>query len=167
MKVTLHKAFGYIVVKNVFETENEELQNHQWANGPVSSFDVDAIWITAEGLSRFTEVNTGVIEEYGPGDFTPDVPTPGLWQFKACEYPTTIFCLEAGNLNEGIDLHMIEKFTLKSGETVTLQQGTKLFLAHGTLTVDGSSHSGTKQLKLSTGEKTLTATTDCYGFIFP
>lgn len=166
MKVTLHKAFGYIVVKNVFETENEELENHQWANGPVSSFDVDALWITAEGLSRFTEVNTGVIEEYGPGDFTPDIPTPGLWQFKACEFPTTIFCLEA-NSNEGIDLNSIEKFTLNSGESVTLPQDTKLFLAHGDLTVDGVTHSGTKQLKLTTGAKTLIATSNCYGFIFP
>jgi hypothetical protein len=55
-------------------------------------------------------------------------------------------------------------FKLLSGQSTEVEQGKKLFLAFGSLDIGGKTYSGTNRIKFSSGNKTVTALEDSYGF---
>lgn len=60
----------------------------------------------------------------------------------------------------------MEKVALQNGESMTLPQGTALFLCTGTLVINGAEHVAPRQISVKSASVTATATTSVYGLIF-
>ena len=59
-----------------------------------------------------------------------------------------------------------EKWFLAAGQSVTMPQGTKIFLCSGTLVVNGKTLTTETQVHVKSTERLFEATTDCYGIKF-
>ena len=108
----------------------------------------------------------------GVPDFTLEAGSVSLDRdTKAGKYMVTIkedmtfWCVE--NKPSSINKESVSALKLALGESITIpfDQGHKLFLCDGTLSSGNSSVSGPVEVN-STAPKTLTAVTQCYGFVF-
>jgi hypothetical protein len=172
----MHHAFGYLLAECIYQTGKTHHVPGVVSNNTVvitKTKPLESIWLQTKGTSTLTEINTGVIEKWTEGDS--DLTNPcklGSWQAEYTE-DVAIWCLpknmtnDLNDPNKDIDLTKITQFTLLDTQTTTIPNNTKLFLASGSLTINGQSYPGPQQIEVLTGDKSVTATGDCYGFIFP
>ena len=175
--ITVHAAFGYYVAECLYKAG----ETHTLDNGVVKDNLItisktksqESIWLIVAGSENHLDINSGAIKDTrGSGDSDLTKPYPvGTWKQEYLQ-DTHVFCLwkelsTPNHRNSNIDLTQINPFTLLDTQTTTIPNNTKLFLASGSLTINGQSYPGPQQIEIATGDKSATATGDCYGFIFP
>jgi hypothetical protein len=78
-----------------------------------------------------------------------------------------VFCVSpTPNSSRNPAVPPLDHFALASGASVVLKKGTKLFLAEGTLHVEGKDITGPKQIEVVSGDKSFSAVTPCLGLLF-
>lgn len=175
---TPYASFGYLILKNEIETGhslNDEIfkdghveivipePNDIGRYGQCSGFS----WLYTKGSIRWTNVYTGEQFVRSAGWSNIDSPAPvGLFHNEILE-PTTVFCLGPTlNIDKIPKVPRTEVFRLTKDNQQTIPNNSKLFLAEGTLIINGTNYSGTRQLNVKTGDVVATASTDCYGLFF-
>lgn len=161
---TPYRAFGYIVLKNVFADGTHIVadwpQNRQWWNmttmGSMVNISLDAA-STPPNLS-IPDVVVGDVSTVD--DFAQ---TSGTASYDIVG-ETHLWCISDDN-NNGY-LPDSEKWFLASGQSATLPVGTKLFFCQGSLTIDGETKTNPTQIHIKTSETSVTANEDCFGITF-
>ena len=180
IKQTPYPAFGYIILKNEFapgDVVTDELFTNNtyfvinplpYDGGNFGNTGYGYTWVYTSGLIRAVSLTTGAVQERGAGFCNLVTPEQiGMYAFEFIE-PGVLFCLSPmANSTKQPRVPQTVHFSLAAGDTVTVPHDTKLFLAVGQLQINGQSHEGVKQIRFSATDQTVTATTNCYGLIFP
>lgn len=80
------------------------------------------------------------------------------------EVPSVSWCYDPKVNHDYVPV--IELVALKQGQSVSLPEGTSLFLCHGTLAINGSNHVAPRQIAVRSANAVATASTDVYGLTF-
>jgi hypothetical protein len=178
IKQTPCAAFGYVILKNEIdagEILNDELfkdgkyiitdprPNDFGKYGDVGS---GYTWLYTQGNLKHTNIYTNESEVRGPGwcNLVANVES-GMYSAEILE-PMVTFCVSPmANKDRLPKIPKMEYFYLAKNNTTTLVKGTKLFLADGTMTTGTTVLNGTRQVSVSSGDISVTATSDCYGFL--
>ena len=180
MQHTHYKAFGHSVVKT--EVVKDEIivdRNHEHLNNTViiskpynkdintSNFvpgTFNHIWLVTKGKVSFVNLYTGATLDWDVGYCSLDNPMPvGFWVGKH-ELDSEFFCFSPQtNVDVVPIMPDVSTFKMVAGSSTIITEDTKLFVCAGQLQVENTSISSPTQLSISAG-KTITATTDIYGF---
>lgn len=162
-----YRAFGYIVMMNRFFKGEDmnffPVENNRFTVGENFPY----VWLYTSGSVLSRKADTGEEKLRVAGDCTIDDPWPtGEW-IVSNDTDYDVCCISA-DTNEGkpFPIPNLEKFSLSAGQTQTLAKGTRLLLAHGSISIDGVIVSGVRPIEFASGEKTVTAVTSAYGLIF-
>jgi hypothetical protein len=173
-------AFGWLVLKDSFDagevfsnelfTENVYTVHNPspYSDGRFGNTLCGYQWLYTEGRVRHTNVDTGEYADRTPG-YCNLVTWEKVGTFRA-EFlePTTLFCINAPtNASKGSTVPHTEYFGLSAGERRTVPNGTKLFLASGSLLINGNQMHGPRQLHFGSGDREVEALNEAYGYIFP
>lgn len=157
---TFYQVFGTVIHKNSYKA------------GDTFQFDPSKI----EGLcTTFVTAGRSTLVDNTTSQAYPEEYTAGKF-IRALEYPSTsftenviedleIFCY-APPSNDNIVVAPFSPLYLAQGTNTTLLVGTKLFLCRGTLIINGNGITGPIPISLTTGDKVVTANTECYGLLF-
>lgn len=180
MILKVYPAFGWLVVKDLFDagevfsnelfTENVYTVHNPspYSDGRYGNTPCGYQWLYVRGQAKVTNLETGTATYRTPGHCNL-VTSEQIGTFKV-EFlePTTLFCINAlTNTTKGSTVPNTTYFGLKAGQKTTLANGTKLFLVDGSLSINGTAFDGTRQIKISTGDKEVEALQDSYGYVFP
>lgn len=171
---TLHRAFGYLISRHVFEAGEWPETSYIDETGAFNTHDSHNIWFTTQGGWTYTEVNTGVVNYFGPGTYIDVSWDPekrmihGTWRMRA-DANTVTYCLDVGHeiINKDLDLAAVKMLVMDAGETRIIPKDTKLFLCDGTLSINDVEYKGTRQIAFRAGDREVIALTNCYGYIIP
>lgn len=182
----VYPAFGYVVLKTTYKPSAQGetgindpscsiLKGTSWvvpslfdANKSVySDTDFGEIWFYTKGHVRVTNKNTNTIQDRPAGFCNLDTPEVVGSFVGECLEEAVVFSIEPRlNYQKSPVVPMVSTFKLQQGNTFDAPVGTKLFLAQGTLTIDGKQFTDGAQIGVYTSQKTLQGVTDCYGFVF-
>jgi hypothetical protein len=166
MQTTLHRAFGIVVSRTLFVKDEvvvlDPIINNVFQVGPSFSF----VWYNTAGDDLLVNTVTGEQLARPVGTCTLTTPIPyGEWRMQIPEDMEVLCVSPFMNANMlPLSAHMVE-FKLLSGAQTVIPHGTKLFLGSGKLTVESKTIEGPNQILFKSGDKTVTASTNCYGFI--
>lgn len=163
-----YRAFGHLLSKNTLRAGETNIVSEPIFNSVFSVGDVfPYLWLYTKGHDVLINVDTQEQIVRGVGDSTFTNPYPkGTWRTTIPE-DLELWCISAfANPNKKLTPPDITIFALAANQQVFVAQGTKLFLASGTLEIAGSLINGEKQISFSSGDKTVRAVVDAYGFIF-
>lgn len=182
MQHTKYNAFGYVVVNTVLsqgelinDKNHEQVDNTLIVKRPYNPNitkenyapnSINHIWLAVEGVIRYTNMYSGDEILWDEGYCSLDNPMPvGMWVSEV-EQNSSVFCLSPGiNTEKDPIMPSVSTFKMNTGNTTTIVESTNLFLCKGELSVNGVAVVGPKQVVISSG-KTITATSNSYGFIF-
>ncbi len=166
MQITIHRAFGIVVARALYAKDEvatvDPMVNNIFQVGPNFSF----VWYNTVGNDLLVNTVTGEQLLRPEGTCTLTAPIPyGEWRTLIPEGMEILCASPFINANMlPLADHMVE-FKLLSGAQTVVPHGTKLFLGSGKLTVEGKTIKGPNQISFKSGDKTVTASTNCYGFI--
>ena len=182
MQSTKYNAFGYKLSKveaNQGEIVTEETSHHydntflvsrpydpNIVKDNITPKTVNNIYLVTKGLIRLVNLYSGATKDWSEGYCSLDDPMPlGLWA-STQEMDSTVFTFVA-HANQDLTPVMpnVTTFRLNAGSSITTSGQTRIFLCDGELSINGTAVTGSKQLVISSG-KTITATTNSYGFTF-
>lgn len=165
MEIKPHGAFELICIE-MFVKSDDILNVGYITNNIItvgSSFDF--VTLQKKGTVTFENLSTGEQKISNVGDTNFDVPLePGEWKINFSE-DYEYFCF--GPTENGNYLPLRSKlvpFKLMANQSVEIEQGKKLFLGFGSLTINNKTYSGVNRISFSSGNKTVTAIEDSYGF---
>jgi len=173
-----YAAFGYVIIRNEVEVghilHDELFKNNTFIItdprpnelGSYGDAGCGYTWLYTRGKWKNTNLHTKESEVRGPGWCNLVTPgEPGIYFVEFIE-PMVVFCVSPlANKNKLPKIPKMEYFYLAKNNTTTLVKGTKLFLADGTMTSGATVLTGTRQVSVSSGDISVTATSDCYGFL--
>jgi hypothetical protein len=166
MQTTLHRAFGIVVERTVFKQGElitlDPIINNVFQVGSNFGF----VWYNTVGDDLLVNTVTGEQLPRPVGTCTLTAPIPnGEWRMQIPE-DMEVLCVSPFMNQSMLPLatHIVE-FKLNAGTQTVVPHGTKLFLGSGKLTVEGKTIEGPNQILFKSGDKTVTASTNCYGFI--
>jgi hypothetical protein len=180
MIVTPHAAFGYIILKNEVsagETVDDNLikggslviyNPSTFEDGRFGDFDSGCVWLYIQGDVRHTNIFTNEQKHRTRGYCNLETPEDvGFFKIDIMA-DTKMFCISP-TMNEEKTPRVphVTFFKLLSGQSQELPAGTKLFLADGELSINGSNLTGARQIHVGSNARTATAVSDSYGFLFP
>jgi hypothetical protein len=178
IKQTPCAAFGYVILKNEIDA-GEILNDELFKNGKYQISDSRPndlgkygdvgsgyTWLYTKGRLKHTNIYTDENQVRGPGWCNlVDTVESGLYSVEIIE-PMVTFCVSpVGNKDKLPKIPKMEYFHLAKDSTTILVKGTKLFLADGTMTSGTTVLTGTRQVSALSGDVSVTATSDCYGFL--
>ena len=182
MQITKYNAFGYKLTKTEAkqgEIETDETNQHydntflvsrpydpNIVKDNITPKTVNNIYLVTKGLVRFVNLYSGATKDWNEGYCSLDDPIPlGLWA-STQEIDSIVFVFTA-HVNQDLTPVMpnVTTFRLNTGSSITTSGQTRIFLCDGELSINGTAVTGPKQLIISSG-KTITATTNSYGFTF-
>lgn len=179
MKAKAYPAFGYTILRTrlkVGEVINDEMMvNNLFTvddtntdhNGSISGSNGAYIWMLISGVHTYTDVNTGVVDRHERGWSNLIRPLQrGVYRFDVVEEGEYICVSPNVNSRRSPATPNLEYFSLKPKQSKILPIGTKLYLVDGTLSIDGNEISGMRQISVKSADHTVTAISDCLGFIF-
>ena len=155
---TPHRAFGYVVYRNTWESGETYQYNYpegrMWLN-----------FFTAGSMINNTFENGSKLPDYHAGDWIglEDMGPHGICNQTPVDNPEC-WCVPAETNNDY--LPDCEKWELASGSSVTLPVGTKLMFVKGSMTLNGKTINKPTQIKVSTSEAAVIASEQCYGIKF-
>lgn len=168
MERKAYAAFGYLIGKNTFTAGetfiSDPVFNNKFSVGEYFPYT----WLYTKGRDILINTTTNEQEERFAGDSNISKPYPvGEW-ISTLPVDMELFCISGfSNSNKTPALPEVSIFKLSKNQSTTIPNGTKLFLAEGTINIAGSNYQGVKQIYFKAGDKTVTAVEDSYGFIFP
>lgn len=177
MEQKAYPAFGYVLIRCATKPggtidDGQVKKNILKIDSvlPDGSAVVDqqkVFWLMMSGSHTMHNKTTGADEVRTPGwTNVVDVANVGEYEITVNEESTHI-CFSTGPGTPNTDnLPSLEVFRLPAGQTRTLPNGTKLYLGHGSLDAGGAVVGPMRQVRISTGDKAVTAIDDCYGWIF-
>jgi hypothetical protein len=123
------------------------------------------VWIVFEGHMRHTNLDTGGVTDRMAGYCSLGVfDSPGTIRVDVVA-DTKMLCLPP-HLRNGIPLEKLSVWRLQKGQSADIPAGTKLLLAHGKMQIADTEISGPRQIRFTSGSKTVAAVSDCYGLLF-
>lgn len=154
-----YAAFGYILYQNTCVANDNYIFDTATPDGMCTTLVTTGVAlpinnVTGEALSLYQAGDFKRQYEYVPGSFKMNV-----------QQDIEIFCFTP-QVNNGVIVAPFTVFNLEQGVTTTLNVGTKLFLCRGTLDIDGVAVNGPTQVNVKSSSKSVTAQTQCYGFLF-
>ena len=172
-------AFGYVIIRDQFDVGdllNDELFSDgiytvfnpsPFSDGRFGSIKSGYTWVYTKGVMQHTNATTGQIQNRTAGfcNIT-TVETVGTSRAECIE-AAEVFCVSPmANQSNTPSVPVTSYFKLLQGETTTLPLGTKLFLCAGELQTPDTTLVGPRQVSVSSGDVSVTATTNCYGLLF-
>jgi len=175
-----YPAFGYVIVRvklKAGEIVNDEvMQNNvclvdtsspNTQGNVISGYSGGFIWMLLSGVHTYTDVATGVVDRHERGFTNLIRPIkPGIHKFEVIEDSDYICISPIINENRSPTTPKLEHFSLSQNQSKSLSIGTKLYLVDGILNISGSEVSGMRQISIKSEDCTVTAISDCLGFIF-
>lgn len=161
-------AFGYTVVKNVF-TAGEVFISDPVVNNVFSVGDLfPYVWFYTKGTDVLINLDTQEQITKTAGDCTITMPYPkGTWRTTLPE-DLELWCISPFiNNDKTPPVPNVDIFSLRDGQETIVPHGTKLFLIHASIGVAGKVIPAGRQIEFVSGDKTVLAIGDAYGFIFP
>jgi len=177
------RAFGYIITKTLYEP-SDTIVNKDCKFFNIDEYEIKSplvisklhyngndnciIWLNTKGHMRIVNKETNEVEDrYAGASNLLKEEKIGKYVGRCIE-PATVFSIWfESNLDQSPIIPNVKYFKLNKGETYNAPLGTKLFLAEGTIYINGQTFEGTRQIKVSTEPKTFLGLTDCYGLLFP
>jgi hypothetical protein len=165
METKLHGAFEFICAENNFSA-NEIIHAPQITdNILVVGPSLDVSCLHTKGTYYYEHIATGNKILIEPGQ----IYEPGKWEpgeYKVIfDSDWQYFCVNSVANPEYYPVcPKISLFKLLTNESVEIEQGKKLFLATGSLNIGDKNYSGINRIRFTTGNKTVTAVEDSYGF---
>lgn len=168
MEKKAYAAFGYMVCKNIFTAGETFISDPVFDNKFSVGEYFPYIWLYTKGRDVLINTATNDVEERFAGDSTISKPYPiGDWT-STLPVNMELFCISGfANSDRTPPLPNVSIFKLSKNQNTTVENGTKLFLAEGALNIASTNYVGVNQIRFTTGDKTVTAIEDSYGFIFP
>jgi hypothetical protein len=171
METKLHGAFEFVCAESTILAN--EILHMPYITNNIFTFPehYDIVTLHSKGEVTFENIETNERVTYTVGDFHPldNKMKPGNWRVifdNDFEY----FCISPTSLSPTslVDYapitSKISPFKLMANESIEIEQGKKLFLAIGSLNIGDKNYSGTNRIKFTSGNKTVTAMEDSYGF---
>lgn len=165
MQVTVHKAFDLVVaITKLTQGETfvlDPVVDNIFQAGPNFGF----VWYNTVGNDVLTNTVTGeqIARSAGTCTLTEPIPT-GEWRTEVAE-DLEVLCVSSFMNQNKLPIHAyLTQFKLLSQNQLTVPHGTKLFLGHGSLVIEGKTITGPQQILFKSGDKQVTASTNCYGF---
>ena len=161
-------VFGYVIVRNELTAGEVFTDQTIKENKYIVDEKFKTVWLQTKGHIHDVEDNTGATQDRYAGDSTLIKPEPiGHWTMQIVE-DAVVFCLSpVVNENKYPQAPDVIHVAIAAGQTREFAKDSKLFLASGTLTVEGKTFDGPKQIRFASSAKTVTAVTNCYGLLFP
>lgn len=183
MESKSYPAFGYVVVRNSFPAghvmDDDEIFSNgcftitnpsPYADGKFGPPQGGYQWLYISGRIQHTNTETQAVQQRTRGFCNLDTPeTIGTFRVESLE-DSVIYCTSPFiNKEKNPVSPNTTCFRLPQGQTAALVEGTKLFLADGTIEVNGVQIEGPRQVhvRVGTGPRQVTALSDCLGYIFP
>lgn len=174
MYAKLFPIFGY-VIQSTFIKANEPVMDKWVRDGILQVDSVDDnniqymgpnrfVWFIASGRHVHTDTETGQERTLDAGWCSLVNPLPAGRHALTVPVDSHSVCLSS-ELNGG-QMPDVEYFQLQAGEQMKVAVGTKMFLVDGEIEFDGKSAEGTRQLRFTSGDKTVTAKKHSFGLIF-
>tara|TARA_R110000787_G_scaffold262928_1_gene368575 strand:- start:4270 stop:4746 length:477 start_codon:yes stop_codon:yes gene_type:complete len=157
MKITPHRAFGYVTCKSTWESG--ETYQYNYPEG--------RMWwnlFTAGSMinNKFSDGTS--LPDYHAGDWTGPSDAGKYGICNQTPVDCEMWCVSAEDNNNY--LPDCEKWELASGSSVTLPVGTKLMFVKGSITLNGKTIDNPTQIKVVTADATVVASEQCYGIKF-
>lgn len=164
MKYTPYAAFGTVVILCT-ASPGDNKQTVLGPNGLVTS----GWYYYTSGRAEVTVIATGErLADRTPGwlnvDHSHANASNGGTASLSFPVPTQWVCIPHAHNAKG--LPTLSSLVFSEGETKLIPNETNLFLARGTLVVNGKSFTGPAQIRIRSGEATAVASTECYSLIF-
>lgn len=177
MEMKAYPAFGYVLTRCKIAA-GTVINDISVANGVMTVASVDDkgiavvnnnsyVWLHTSGQQTYTALSTGVLTVRHPGWCNlKDVITADSHEIRV-DADSEHICLSS-YLNESRRPSMpnVAYFSMQAGEQRTIAQGTKLYLAQGTLSVGGVAVPQMRQIHIKSGDTVVAADTDCLGLVF-
>lgn len=163
-----YRAFGYLVIKNNFSAGEvftiDPVVSNVFSVGQLFPY----IWLYTKGTDVLVNVDTQEQITRTAGDCNTYKPYPqATWRTTLPE-DLELWCISAFlNSSNNPPLPDVTVFALPSGEQAVVPHGTKMFIASGSINIEGRSIATGKQVEFKSGDKVVTAEGDVYGFVFP
>jgi hypothetical protein len=168
MELKPYRAFGYLLTKNTLRAGEKHIASEPVFDSVFSVGDrFPYVWLYTKGSDVLVNVDTQeqIVRNAGDSTFTKPYPK-GAWRTTMPE-DLELWCISAfANPNKKLTPPEITIFSLGDGLQKTVVQGTKLFIASGSLEIDSKTVGPTRQISFVSGDKTVTAVGDVYGFMF-
>ena len=179
MECKAYPAFGYILlrtkikagevitdealVENILNITNPALDHTGSINGSNGAF----VWLLINGVHTYKDIKTGKVETHEAGWCNlVRKPDAGIYEFNVTEDSDQICFSPIINRKKIPVIPPLDFFSLKDGESCTINQGTKLYLVDGSLNIEGNVVPSMRQINISSSNKLVTAVGNCYGLIF-
>ena len=166
MQGSVHRSFGLTAVITSFDKGGvvtvDPLVDNTYSVGPNFGY----VFMHLKGTDILINTVTGEEISRGPGDNSITSPVPfGEWRTTSPE-DIVVVCYSPFINADKLPLHTkLEPVVLSSGGSKLMPHLTKFFLAAGDIQINGKTISGSKQVHMKTGDVTMNAVTDVYGFI--
>lgn len=165
MQTTYHRAFGIsVALTSIARGEIiilDPIVNNVFQIGPNFGF----VWYNTVGDDLLTNTVTGEQVSRPAGTCTLTNPIPnGEWRMEVPEDLQVLCASPFVNPNALPLSNYLSDFKLLSQNQLTIPHGTKLFLGHGALVIEGKTITGPQQILFKSGDRQVTASTNCYGF---
>jgi hypothetical protein len=166
MRGSVHRSFGLTAVITSFDKGGvvtvDPLVNNTYSVGPNFGY----IFMHLKGTDVLINTVTGEEIARGPGDNSITSPMPlGEWRSTSPE-DIEVVCYSPFINADKVPLNSrLEPVVLNAGESKLMPHLTQFFLAAGDIQINGKTISGPKQVHMKTGDVTMNAVTNTYGFI--
>lgn len=175
MQTKTHGAFGLVCSHVSFE-KDEQLHTQYVTDGIITiTNNSDTVTMNIGIDATLTNIDTNEVisvkvgdviigENYKGNNVFDIVLSKGEWRLS-CDGPGDYMCFTVlGNLEYRPLSEKLVTFKLKSGESVLVPQDKKLFLCMGSVNIEDKNYSGINRIRFTSGDKTVTAVEDSYGF---
>lgn len=163
-----YSAFGYVVAKNIF-TAGEVFISDPVVNNVFTVGDLfPYVWFYTKGTDLLINLDTQEEITRTAGDCSVTLPYPkGTWRTTLPEN-LELWCISPfSNANKTPPVPNVGVFSLADGQETIVPRGTKLFLISASIEIDGKTIPTGRQIEFVSGDKTVLAIGNAYGFIFP
>jgi hypothetical protein len=178
MQTKNYPAFGYVMCRTSLlagEVVNDDLMTNNIMvvteettptnYGKIGNTDKEYLIYIFNGIHIFENIETGQVYTLSRGYCSLDQGLPvGTYKFTVAE-SSDFLCFNTF-INTTKPLPPLSNFKLATGESTTLPQGTQLYLAEGLLSINNVIFPSMRQIHVVNEDKLVTATSDCYGFVF-
>jgi hypothetical protein len=160
------------VEKSEYKVFGKTLHRNTYKAGDTYQFDpstMEGICTTFVTAGRSTPVNNSTgephTEDHVEGRFLRQFEYPDATFTGHVKEDFEVFCY-APIANRNKLMAPFDPIYLNINETGIFPLGTKLFLCRGTLIINGTEFTGPTSISVTTGNKTVTAQTKCYGLLY-
>lgn len=166
MKSAIYRSFGLVAVITTFE-KGETITVDPMVNNTYTVYEnFGYVWMHTKGTDILVNTATGETVERAPGCNLIDNPLPlGEWKATVPEDVEVVCYSPFNNPGKAPLSTLLEPVVISAGGSKQMPQMTQFFLASGDIQIDEKLFSGPKQLRMKTGDTTVTAVTNVYGFI--